>query len=378
MSTNAENDRGIKLLADALASHDWMATTTALDVLAQNLSDGALAHEFSEVSRVGDLINHYSKRYLLSKDCTLEIGRTLARSTQLSRAEILKVSQPAAFQILVTRFPKYETLLESFLFYNELLKMGRIDLCRTFFTPQDAEDITGIGVAVSSGTPQQKSRDHQSGRNMVNLSLASIVECYRAKEPPEQYWVDLVEQDGDGFAHSVWQSGNGADIVLALQALGLQEKSLLAAKVVLDRPMENDVDHLYKLALCGVKLNSKEKFDLLTNSKTALSKHSFDKERLFTLISSMMSLDFMEQGDYAFTHAIAKLPEKEFDGSLAFACNHLWETCDKEAKDRLLSLMNETYSTIDRAKYIKPLLTESLFKHLMLGREMTFAEDLGL
>lgn len=378
MSTASEGNKAVEHLTGALASHDWMSTTTALDNLSSYLSNCALAHDFHEMSRVGTLVNSHSRSYLLSNGCTAEIGKTLARFAHLEREEVLNIKQPAAFQIVVRRFPRTESTHDSLMLYHDLLKLGHLDLCRDFFTAQDVEKITGVSITGSPEHHLEDTRSNKSWRNLVTLSLESIVHCFRKNEAPEQLWLDLVRQDGDEFSYSAWQSENGADTFLALQSFGLNEKAIQASEIILDRPMDGDVSHLKKLAEGGIKLNRQEKINLLINSQRALSAQRLDKIKLSTLISSMMVLDFFEHDDYAFTHNIQKLPEKDFDKYLAAACNYIWKASDSDTKKSLLSLMDETYNSPDRVKSIKPLLLESLFKNLRLGREIIFAGDLGL
>ncbi|MBD8681220.1 MULTISPECIES: hypothetical protein [Pseudomonas] len=381
MNGKADNDRALGHLAEGLRAHDWMSTTRALDWLAQSLSEHALAQDFHEVIRVSHLVERQAKQYLLSADCTAEIGRTLASRIQLRGNEIIEVKQPAVLQAVVHNFARNTAFTERVELYINLLDAGKIDLCRALISAQDVEDVTGVRVTGSSGSPASQVFDHWDLNTLTGMTFSSLVHCYRAGEKPEQHWLDLIRHIGPDLDDTIRVSGHGADAPLALKAFGFDDLVQMATCEVAGNPVTGDIGHYEKLAMCGFRLKSADKHEMLDTYKKFMAyKDNSDaaKDKVSTKISSMMALDFDEQGDYAFASAITLMPQRVFDKALCDACNYLWPRRGNESKARLVALLDETYDSPSRVKMVRGLMGEDIYKQLRLGREHAFASDLGL
>jgi len=381
MTSQVENDQALGHLADALRCHDWMSATRALDYLAQSLSNHALAHDFSEVSRVSHQLGKQARQYLLSKECSVEIGKTLASRTKLSAQEILEVHQPAALQVLVGKFASQSTLYQRAELHIGLLDLGRIDLCRNLFSLAEIQDATGVSLDGSPGSAVKASGDHWEAGMLTGVIFSSLIQCYRRGEKPEPHWIDLISSLGEELSPTIRGAGYGADAPLALKAFGIDGLVRNACEEVLGRPMIGDIGHLEKLASCGYRFSTADKGKALENYKLYMTHRDNSdvlKDQFSTIISSMMALDFDENDDYAFASGIVMLPQKIFDKALCDACNYLWEHRGDERKKILVSLMDHTYDAPSRILAIKGLLNQDMFKHLKLGREQAFAADLGL
>lgn len=371
MTTKAKSNRALEHLGDTLRAHDWMSTTRALDVLAQILSENAQQLNFHEVSRVSHLLEKQAMEYILSVDCTAELGRTLAGCIRLKGPEVLKVRQPAALQALVHRFPLTTSITERVELYHGLLDIGQVNLCRHLILPQEVDHLLEAGTA-----------EHPWEVNMlVGMVFSSLVECFRKNENPEQHWLDLINHLGNDLHEHIRGCGHGADAPLALRAFGFKDIAQIACVEALSSPKIGDVGHYEKLASCGHRLKGTEKQQMLATYKSVLSHKDTDehtKEVITTKLSSIMALDFDEHGDYAFSSAITLLPKSIFDKALADASNYLWEHRDAQSKARLVGLLDETYDSPKRVKAVRSMMDADLYKQLRLGREQVFAADLGL